>query len=198
MKSIRTIVSTAALLALATTLNAASFLRPYAAYVNPSQEGYSDAGAVGFALGIQTGTQEEHEFSFDWSYTRYDSEGWIGGYSFNGTEKYMPYLASYRFVFGKKESRARLYVGPSLGYTNIRADASVSGYGVRATASCSAWAPTGAGSAGVLLKLTDMLGLDVGYRYIHIGSTDVKVAGVNVELGDVDVHSLYAGLSFRF
>ncbi len=196
--TIRTSLFAATALALTSTLHAGSFLRPYAAYVNPSAEGYSDAAAVGFAAGIQSGAQDQHEIGFDWSYTEYDSEVRIGAFVATGTEKYMPCLASYRFLFGTKENKARVYVGPSLGFTNIRASASVVGPGIAVSGSDSAWAATAAGSAGALVALTDKIALDVGYRFTRVGAAEVKVAGLRAEVGDVNVHSMYAGVSFRF
>jgi opacity protein-like surface antigen len=192
------LVSVTAIFLAVATLNASPFVRPYAAYVHPSADGYSDAGALGVAIGTQTGTRNQHEFSFDWAYTKYNAEVRVGAYSATGTEKYMPYLASYRYLFGAKDAKARFYAGPSLGYTNLLVTASIAGPGVALSGASSSWAFTAAGSTGVLVALTDRIALDVGYRFTRIGSADVKVARATFELGDVNVHAAYAGVSFRF
>lgn len=182
----------------AASASADTFIRPAAYYVSPTTDGYSSAGAGAVSIGFSRGENLQHEFSMEVAYVRWNSSTNVSGIAVSGSEHYMPYLANYRFLFGQKGDTLRAYIGPAIGVMNSRIDVSARSRFGSFSDSSSAWAFAAAGSAGVVLKLSDKVNLDIGYKYLHAEAASYTIAGVNLEAGAARAHMLGAGIGIRF
>ena len=108
----------------------------------------------------------------------------------------MPILLNYRYYIGDKTSAARVYIAPTIGLTHVKLTDNASGveagldpvtdtYSNSESKNGFTWAI----GVGVMVKVTDKIGWDIGYRYMsaHIVSgTDLKT------------HNIYTGVNFKF
>jgi len=180
------------------SVRAETFVRPVAYYVHPTAEGYDDNGAAGLAVGRSFGAQSEHELSFEIAYTRWTDEFSGYGAKVSGNENYLPLLANYRFYAGSKQDKVRAYVGPSLGFTRAWVDIHGVASGQSFSISSGDWAFTYSGVVGAVVRLTDKLNLDFGYRYLAAEKTTYSAFGYSIEAEGAKAHMGYAALSCRF
>lgn len=172
------------------------FVRPFVSYVGATDKAYSDAASSGAAIGTVVGPQQSEEFAFEASGFHYNLKGPDGGS--DGGETYVPMLLTYRHYFGPANAHTRFYIGAGAGVTDVITHVHASGYGYHIDATDTSFPFTAEGSVGVAVRLSDLLTLDVGYRYLHIDSRNVTVAGYTVGTGAFNANTAYAGVVFRF
>ena len=172
------------------------FVRPFASYIGATDKNYSDSGAFGAAIGTTLGAQQSEEFAFEGSGFYYDLKSPYGGSA--GHETFVPTLLTYRHYFAPANAATRFYIGAGAGVTEVLTHLHASGYGYHADRTETAFPFTAEGSVGVAVRLSDLITLDVGYRYLHIASHSVSFAGYIVPAGTFDANTAYAGVAFRF
>lgn len=179
---------------------AETFIKPLVSYVAPSTEGYSDAGAVGFAAGTRIGGNNEHEFSFETHYAQWDAKFRSPGLNADGTQRFVPNLVGYKIRGNGINTleNVTFYIGPNVGATYIQTEGKASGV-ISGRDSHSAWVLTYGGSAGFIINLSKRLELDIGYRFLRMEAQDDFNLGpflVRSEAANVSVVS--AGLGIKF
>lgn len=111
--------------------------------------------------------------------------------------KNVPAMLNYRYLFLKKASPVRIYVGPSLGFNRVtitdRArltfrNTSVATGQIGESNTSFTWG----GTAGVLVKVSDTVNFDLGYRYLNTkakftkyaltGAVETNMVGVGLDL----------------
>jgi opacity protein-like surface antigen len=171
------------------------FVRTNALLVSPSEDGYSNAGGIGASLGAMFGAGLQHEFNVEFGYTNWKMDDYIGNVRVKATEHHLPVLASYRYYFNADGAPVRPYVSPGFGYQFTKVDAEAVGYGSE-SASDGSFCYTGA--IGALIRLTDKIDFDLGYRYLHADGMSGDVQGVPYETDAFAAHIGYLGVSFKF
>ena len=179
------------------------FVRPSVMYVSFQNSGYSNKTGLSLAAGTTLGAGAEHELGLeivlmDWALSQDLNAGGPFVFPTTGSGHLVPYLANYRYRFGAKDAQLRYYLGPSLGLANYRGDLTQIRSGVIANATVSQWSAVYGGTVGVTVKLTDMLELDVGYRYLHVASIDPGSGSNRIPMDATQVNLLHVGLGFRF
>lgn len=173
-------------------------IRPTAYYVKPTAGEYSGALAGGLLIGSEFGLQKEHEVSTEWAYTWWDSSASVPGISLSAREHYMPFLVNYRYHFGPQTQSFRVYAGPSVGFTYSKIDVNARIGSVRTNLSTNDWTLTVSGTIGALIKLSQSVSLDLGYRYLHTEAGTYSIGGYSFEGNAATAHMAYTGLNFRF
>jgi len=210
MKTNIKIAAVAAFLALGLSAYAQSgFIRPELSLVIPTTKaGQFDAklkstAGYGFAMGAVLGAQDEQEIGVSLSFA--DVKGSTSTstpFNFLGTNyttgsdsvkvKAMPVLLNYRYYFGAKADSTRFYVGPSVGYANVKYTEVLvgtrPGYVDTLTITDSQNGFTWALSFGCAVKLADKTDLDIGYRFTSAKAWD----------GHFNASTLYTGITFKF
>jgi len=113
----------------------------------------------------------------------------------------VPVLANYRCYFGDKDSRVRLFVGGGVGYANLRARSKIwqsNRHFHDDEESDSAWKFAWNATAGVSIKLTEPLRLDVGYAYQEINGTTFDMSNLSYKLDSVKTNMLRGGVTWLF
>ena len=185
------------------------FIRPELSLVMPTTKAgqfeakLKSAVGYGIAAGAVFGAQDEQEIGVSLSLA--DVKGSISSstpFNFLGTNyttgsdsvklKTMPVLLNYRYYFGAKADGTRFYVGPSIGYTNVKYTEVLvgtrPGFIDMVTITNSQNGFTWAMFLGLAIKLADKTDLDVGYRF----------ASAKVENGHYNASALYTGITFKF
>jgi hypothetical protein len=155
--------------------NADYFVRPEIDYVSPQDKGTSEA-TVGYGLsfGKQLGSDKEHEISLDllyWDENKTLVETLPVTSTIRSKHKMMPLLLDYRYYAGSSDGRLRLFLGALAGYTNADESFNVNQTSApvfSGTASATRWLPTLGGTAGIEIKTSDRVSVQLGYRYLHI------------------------------
>ena len=175
-----------------------AFIRPVIAYVNPEADGYDDAAYLGVQAGIFTGPTKQHEFSAEIGATGWEFDEREAGLRVQGTETYVPVLASYRYYVQPADSKVRFFFGPSIGFTHANYEVEVSGGGGFSKDDSAEIFFTAAGNVGVDIKFNEKLSLNVGYRYLFIDGGETEIFYSTVQLDDSKAHVVFAGLNIRF
>ncbi len=104
-----------------------------------------------------------------------------------GVDKADAFSVGYDFIVPLAQKTFSVYAGPVVGYTWYEEpglDLSGFHYGAQ---------------AGALIRITDNIEIDGGYRYLlQTGKDDVSVLGVNVNVESDDVQMWYVGANIRF
>lgn len=172
------------------------FVRPFASYIGATDKDYSDSAAIGAAIGTTLGAQQSEELAFEASGFHYTISSPYGGSM--GWETYLPALFTYRHYFGPASATTRFYLGAGAGFTEVITHLHYSGYGYHVDNTETDFPFTAEGSVGLAVRLSELVTLDVGYRYLHIDSRNVSVAGYVAHTGAFDANTAYAGVAFRF
>jgi opacity protein-like surface antigen len=176
------------------------FIRPEISYNFPSisvpnNPEISLKSAFGYSVagGVLLGTQNEHEIGLSVGMLNFKMSVPVirGVTGFYGKVKTLPLMVNYRYYFGAQADRVRFYLAPSLAYTNVQVDVTTTGPSGFAQGSSSSTDFTWVAGLGVLIKVADRVGIDIGYRYQ--GELKETVTGVEIRM-----HTLYTGVSVRF
>jgi opacity protein-like surface antigen len=204
----RVIVVIAVALAVAPGARADVYIRPLVEHVsatNVSVDGpKTDASRFcgGIAVGCCFGGNDEVDLGLEFSSCKLTApsyETYSGKYpygrSFQNTDslQIQPYLATGRYRFGSKATRARPYAGLVVGLTDLTAHSIAKGTNspTMTDSSGSGTYVTVGGLVGIQIRLIEQVDLDVGYRYCQISSSHLTAANVNTSVA-------YAGIGFRF
>lgn len=203
MKPLQLASLACAIFALAHPAAAEWFVRPSALYVSYQNSGYGNANKTGLSIaaGAAFGACDQHELSIEvasmnWALRKYGYATTPDFFLTTGSGQYDAYLVHYRFRFGSKDARWRAYLGPSLGWANVRGGLTQFRSGVIAHDDLGRWPAAYGGAAGVTLKLTNFTEIDLGYRFLRIAApnssrTHIRTVAVRANL-------FQAGLGFRF
>lgn len=175
-----------------------AFVRPVIAYVHPDADGYDDAGYLGVQAGVFTGATKQHEFSGEIGATGWDFDDRYGNTRVQGTETYVPVLASYRFYTQPVGSKVRFFFGPSIGFTEAGYEIEVSSPGRFEKDDSTEIFFTFAANAGLDITVNDRFSINVGYRYLHIDGGETELLGNDLDLEESKAHVVFAGLNIRF
>ena len=176
-----------------------TFIRPYGAYISPSNNHVHDIGTMGIAAGTAFGSQQQQEVSVDVMYGN-----WHDTFSYTGEAAYtniknMPVLACYRYYLFNANENIRSYAGMAGGIAGIRADSRVIGSNSNESAQhSSSWVPAWAGCIGLKVKVTKSIDIDLGYRYLWEQEKTIVDKGHIVQLDSARGHILYAGVEIKF
>ena len=194
------ILGLAAMAAALPSLQAAgpAFIRPTIAYVAPEADGYDDAGYIGVAAGVTTGSTRQHEFSGEIGATGWEFDERVAGTRVEATETYVPILANYRYYVQPTGSKVRFFFGPSIGFTAASYEIEASGSGFFQKDDSAEVFFTFAGNAGVDIQFNEKFSLNVGYRYLDIDGGETELFGETLDLDESKSHVIFAGLNIRF
>jgi opacity protein-like surface antigen len=202
MKTYLKLAACATLMAAASSSVAADyFVRPLVSYVSPIGDAPSTDG-YGVCAGTNIGQQNAHEFSFEMSLVRWHEDNPSGaaypyaGRFYRPAIRYATYLINYRYHFGDRNAKARFYLGPAVGRTYAQLESSI--FGFRTWTGDATWSTTWSGSAGVLVRVSPHVELDLGYRFVRIEGADFTLSGVPAKMGTSNSHVIYAGAGWRF
>jgi len=134
--------------------------------------------------------------SIDWALSRYGYAGTPDFWQTIGDGHYAFYLAHYRFRFGAKGARVRVYLGPSLGRANFRGHLKQYRSGVLARDNLGQWLAASGGTCGLTVRLAGNAELDVGYRYLRIAGSSHDPWQIPTEVTKASL--LQIGLAGRF
>jgi opacity protein-like surface antigen len=194
------ILGLAAMAAALPSLQAAgpAFIRPTIAYVAPEADGYDDAGYIGVAAGVTTGSTRQHEFSGEIGATGWEFDERVGNTRLEATETYVPILANYRYYVQPAGAKVRFFFGPSIGFTAASYEIEASGGGFFQKDDSAEVFFTFAGNAGVDIQFNEKFSLNVGYRYLYIDGGETELFGETLDLDESKAHVIFAGLNIRF
>lgn len=206
MTNLKKIICAAVLAILPCSVFADYFVRPEIDYVSPQDKDRSSSSAtVGYGLsaGTQLGSAQEHEISLDLLYwneneSRFQTVPSIS--SFAWKHKMMPVLLGYRYYAGGSNSKVRLFLGALAGYThaNESFSANQSSPAINGSASASRWLPTLGGTAGLEIKASDRVSVQLGYRYLHIFEKNYQSTAFAVHPDAYNANLFTGAVSLKF
>ena len=199
----QTIASIALLLGIATQSHSEMFIRPIVSSVNPSTSGISNATGVGFCTGVywREKTEDvEKEISFEFLRANWSADASDAGYNGHASATFMPLLLNLRVnVCPDNDLKLlRLYIGPSFGETRATAKLHITGNGADFYASDSDWSFSWGGSAGFLIRVSERVDIDVGYRYLSASESKFSYQGSTFSTGTNKANIYYCGVGVRF
>jgi opacity protein-like surface antigen len=186
----------------ATLSRAEYFVRPIVANVDIRTAGYTNATSLGFCAGYFWDGEEpsmRNEISLEYGSATWKFDFYGQGYAIHASEQHQPIFMNFR-VHGSGEwamKNLRFYLGPCLGWTYSTGRATATG-SVIGSANISAWNFTYGGSAGFNYRISRLVDVDVGYRYLHIAGGAYTTDGITVTTESAGARILYAGIGFHF
>jgi len=108
-----------------------------------------------------------------------------------------PLLASYRYYIGDQNARLRGFVGGGLGVAHVQARSRVWGHSYRSETD-SVWKFAWEGTAGVAIKLTERLKLDLAYAYQEIDGDTFELGNISYKFEPLKTSMLMAGATWQF
>lgn len=179
------------------------FIGPIVTEVDPHVAGASSATGLGFCTGVYWRTDQqdlEKEVSFEcWSarWTGWDARG-VRQDTFSDT--LMPLMLNFRVNIAPDSElkRLRVYIGPSIGMARTDGKDHITGGGMNQSFDDSIWNVVWGGTAGVKIRLTQRLDLDLGYRVLVVSKTTYEYQGQGYGFGRRALNVLSLGLGMRF
>ena len=179
------------------------FVRPIVDSVNPHVMAGATATGWGLCTGIywQSGPGDfEKEISLEFERARWSGTDSMGIVQASEGETIIPVLVNFRanFVPDKRLDFVHIYFGPCVGAMKATATSIVTVGGQTTYASSSdfdfAWGAT----AGLLIRITQKLDIDVGYRLLGTSDTKFQFNGEGFRTGKYTIDGWYAGIGWRF
>lgn len=184
--------------------DALNYARVSVAHFEPKASGADGATGALLALGVELEGQygdTASQFELELGYAKWDysDSAVVGGVLYTGSAdlKALPVLLTYRYQWSFGD-RLTLGVGPSVGFTHLRASGSISDGVTTASLSDTDWVFTYGGGALLSYQATDTIALTAGYRYLFTQDAEFSAAGGSVEVKDLDTHLFEIGVSIAW
>ena len=200
----KSFITTALFLGLLTQGRAAdSFIGAIVTEVDPHVAGASTATGLGFCTGVywRTGQEDlEKEVSFEFWSARWTGRDALGVRQDSFSDTLMPLMLNFRVNVAPDSSlkKLRVYIGPSIGMTSAHGRDQITGGGMNQSFDDTVWNMVWGGTAGLKIRVTPTVDIDLGYRVLVIAKTTYRYQGQGYGFGQRATNVFSLGVGMRF
>jgi opacity protein-like surface antigen len=200
----KSFITTALFLGLLTQGRAAdSFIGAIVTEVDPHVAGASTATGLGFCTGVywRTGQEDlEKEVSFEFWSARWTGRDALGVRQDSFSDTLMPLMLNFRVNVAPDSDykNLRVYFGPSIGMARMNGRDHITGGGMDQRFDDSVWNMVWGGTAGLKIRVTPTVDIDLGYRVLVIAKTTYRYQGQGYGFGQRATNVFSLGVGMRF